>query len=308
MALDPHQATTLLRRAVENDRSHGAYLLSGDVEAAGAAAVEFARALVCTAQGERPCGSCRDCDLSGGVRSETEPVVINGKLRKDGGEPHFRHVGDHPDLRWVERGPSNAQVTIHQIRTIQKKLHRSSSEGGRKIAVIAETEGLSIEVQNALLRILEEPPPETTLLVITRSAVGLLATIRSRCVRAHFPPALRPVLRGEEADPEVAAIAQQLDGIATASVPDLLDWAEGFRGDRATGAEQVQQLLSISSEWLRQYTVDAARDGHRNLQAWLDAFRTLQRCRADLAQYNANPQMVAERALTALHSAAGAAR
>ena len=44
------------------------------------------------------------------------------------------------------------------------------------------------EAQNALLRILEEPPPQTTLVLATATAAGLLATVRSRCQRVRFEP------------------------------------------------------------------------------------------------------------------------
>ena len=93
-----------------------------------------------------------------------------------------------------------------------------------------------------------------------------------------------------------------------ATVPDLLDWAEEFRGERAKAAEAVQVLLATGSEWLRERATRAARDGHQDLRGELDAFAALQQCRKDLAQRNANPQMVAERALYALRAAAGVPR
>ena len=61
-------------------------------------------------------------------------------------------------------------------------------------------------------------------------------------------------------------------------------------------------MLAVGSEWLRQRVVDAvAVDG--SVHSELDAFRTLASCRKELSQRNANPQMIAERALLAVRSA-----
>ena len=193
------------------------------------------------------------------------------------------------------------------MRALQNALRLGSHEGGRRVAVIADAEWLNEAAENALLRLLEEPPEQTTIVLATASAAGLLATIRSRCQRVVFPIA-RTSLRGEATPEDIRELVDRLDGAASASLPDLLDWAEEFRGDRGRAAEAVQRLIATAAEWLRERTTDAARSGRRDLRSELDAFSALQRCRKDLAQRNANPQMVAERALFALRSAAGAAR
>lgn len=304
-ASDP---TRLLRRSLTSDRVHSGYLLSGDVEAALEAALDFARALVCSAEGDqasRPCEHCPDCTRSAGSAASSEPIEIDGTGRRG---PRYRHIGDHPDLFWIDRGVNSTRVRIDQVRELQVALRFGSHEGGRRVAVIADAEWLNIEAQNALLRLLEEPPDRTTLILATASAAGLLATIRSRCQRVVLPVALHPPLRGDDAPEEVREITQRLDRSPGATLPELLDWAEEFRGERARAAAQVQLLLVTSAEWLRERTTGAARTGRRDLRPELDAFRALQRCRKDLAQRNANPQMVAERALFALRSATGIAR
>ena len=82
-------------------------------------------------------------------------------------------------------------------------------------------------------------------------------------------------------------------------MPDLLDWAEEFRGARAVAAARVEALLATASDWLRRRAGDAACEGS-DVRAELDACRTLSSCRKSLVQRNANPQMVAERALLAV--------
>ena len=85
-------------------------------------------------------------------------------------------------------------------------------------------------------------------------------------------------------------------------MPDVLDWAESYRGARAPAAEGVGQLLGTAGAWLRDRVVLGARSGRRGFETELAAFATLQTCRKSLAQRNANPQMVAERALLALRA------
>lgn len=291
--MERSQADDLLRRALATGRVHSAYLLSGPGEAPRAAALRFVRGLVCEAGdgGERPCEACAACRRS----TPREPVAIDGSGRKG---PLYRHVGDHPDLVWVERGADDTRVRIGQVRAVQERLRlRALGEGGHRAAVIADAEWLNQEAQNALLRLLEEPPPRTVLVLVAATASGLLATVRSRCQRVAFPP---PPARLDD-DPETRALVERLAGAGALGIPELLDWAETYRGGRAEAAEAVTGLLRTASLWLRERV--AARAGSADVQRELDAFAELQACRKALAQRNANPQMVAERALLALHGA-----
>jgi DNA polymerase-3 subunit delta' len=279
----------LLDRSLESGRIHSAYLLSGPGPEPRAAALAFARALVCRAPTPAPCEACAECRRS----AAREEIALDG-AGKTG--PPLRHVGDHPDLLWVERGPDDTRVRIGQIRALQAELRLRSHAGGRRAAVIADAEWLNQEAQNALLRLLEEPPPRTSLLLVAASSAGLLATVRSRCQKVAF----RAVPPADDEDEERRALRRRLDGIAAAGVPEILDWAEEFRGARAAAAEGVRALLEVASDWARDRIEAAARAGEANLRGELDACRALSRCRQSLVQRNANPQMVAERALLAL--------
>jgi len=294
----PQEPGGLLERALESGRVHSSFLLSGGGPGPKQAALRFARGVVCRGgdPGQRPCGECRDCRLSGAPSD----VVVDGTGKAG---PLFRHVGDHPDLYWVDRGDDGTRVRITQVRALQGALRLASNEGGWRAAVIADAEWLNLEAQNALLHLLEEPPERTTLVLVTTSAAGLLATIRSRCQKVVFASAGRPDLRGDASEDDVRALAQRLDAIHRADTSDLLDWAEEYRGARAVAAARVQTLLAVGSEWLRERVVSAASDGAPHVQSELEAFRVLASCRKELAQRNANPQMVAERALLAVRSA-----
>src|SRR5262249_56101795 len=115
----------------------------------------------------------------------------------------------------------------------------AAGEGGRRGAVIGDAEWLNQEAQNALLRLLEEPPPRTSLVLVTASPAGLLATVRSRCQKVALPAEERDPL----AMPEAAEWLARLDALPRTPVPALLDWAEEFRGQRASAAAQVEEGL-----------------------------------------------------------------
>ena len=90
------------------------------------------------------------------------------------------------------------------------------------------------------------------------------------------------------------------------NLPDISVWADEFRGAGARSAAGVQALLLLGSAYLRRRVGETVGDpalGFRGVHAELDAFQTLGDCRKSLAQRNANPQMVAERALLVLREA-----
>ncbi|HEY5657008.1 MAG TPA: hypothetical protein VIY27_04390 [Myxococcota bacterium] len=282
------EPSALLDRCLESGRIHSAYLISGPGTAPRDAALRFVRGIVCTGQ-PRPCEGCGACRRSG----EREPIALDGTGKKG---PLLRHVGDHADLLWVERGADDTRVRIGQIRALQHALRLRSSEGSRRAAVVADAERLNQEAQNALLRLLEEPPPDTTLVLVASTSAGLLATVRSRCQKVWFRPAHTSALD----DPANAELAARLEALPAASVPDLLDWAEEYRGARGLAAARVETLLEASTAWVQRRVTHAVRDSGRDVGAELALFHTLASCRKSLVQRNANPQMVAERALLAL--------
>jgi DNA polymerase III delta prime subunit len=285
-----------LLRSLETGRIHSAYLLSGPGEAPRQTALWFVRALVCQCGEAGPCGACAPCRRS----TPGEEIPLDGSGKKG---PLFRHLGDHPDLLWVERGQEDTRVRIGQIRALQGTFRLRGSGAGRRAAVIADAEWLNQEAQNALLRLLEEPPPRTTLVLVAASGAGLLPTVRSRCQRVAFPADARRSPLGPDASDEERTLVARLEDLSRQDLPDLLEWAEAYRGPRAIAASEVSDLLGTASAWLRQRVAEAAEAGRRDLRRELDAFDTLKACRKSLIQRNANPQMVAERALLALREA-----
>ncbi len=297
------EAGLLLARAIENDRVHSGYLLTGPNAAGTRVALGFVRALVCESGSGRACeacGSCRKSQQAETAEGTPAAIVLDGKGKRG---PTYRHVGDHPDLLYVARGADDTRITIGQIRDLQGALRLRGFDGGRRAAILDGAEWLNASAQNALLRILEEPPPRTTLVLVAARPTAVLATIRSRCVRVRLPADPEAGLRDPETPAETSELVALLDGLPGRSVSQILDAAEAYRGSRAEAAEAVTKLIDVSGDWLRERVTAQALGGERPTLRALDAHRSLQKLRRDLVQRNANPQMVAERLLFGLRDA-----
>ncbi len=79
------------------------------------------------------------------------------------------------------------RISTDEIRELNRNIQQTSNQGGGKVAVIFEADRLQTQAANAFLKTLEEPPAETTIILLTTRPYDLLATIRSRCLLVNFP-------------------------------------------------------------------------------------------------------------------------
>lgn len=84
----------------------------------------------------------------------------------------------HPDVLLVEPDPS---ITIAQIRDLKTWLARKPYQAKTKLALLLQAHTLTLAAQHALLKSLEEPPPETMIILATNQPDSLIPTIHSRC-------------------------------------------------------------------------------------------------------------------------------
>jgi DNA polymerase-3 subunit delta' len=105
-------------------------------------------------------------------------------------------AGHHPDFRWVslqDEEPAekaSTQITVDAIRALSGFMTTSTHRQGMRIVVIAPADALNVNAANALLKTLEEPLPDTLMMLVSNEPGRLAATIRSRCqnVRFDLPP------------------------------------------------------------------------------------------------------------------------
>ena len=97
-------------------------------------------------------------------------------------------AGAYPDLITV-KPEDKPSILIEQIRGLVQALSLSLYyRDGLRVVVIDEAHALTTEAQNALLKLIEEPPPDTLFILVTDQLESLLPTVRSRCVAIYFPP------------------------------------------------------------------------------------------------------------------------
>jgi DNA polymerase-3 subunit delta' len=94
--------------------------------------------------------------------------------------------GNHPDVLIVR--PSGAFIKIDQIRSLCDTLAMKPYEARTRVVILTRAESMNASASNALLKVLEEPPPQTILILTAGEKSDLLPTIVSRCQHVRFNP------------------------------------------------------------------------------------------------------------------------
>lgn len=162
--------------------------------------------------------------------------------------------GAHPNVRVLRRvlrdsGSGFAgEITVAGVRKIIHEFHHTRGQGGKRFCIIDSIDECNRNAANALLKILEEPPPNSHFILVSHSPGGLLATIRSRC-QAH---ALRVL-----PDKEVGEIVRRtLTSRQDSSLDDQLEVALKLAGGRPRRALEAlniadnRHLLALQ-DWLK---------------------------------------------------------
>lgn len=118
---------------------------------------KLAAAIVCAAPGEKPCGVCPQCRKA-------------------------LH-GIHPDILETRREEGKREISIGQIREIVSTAAVLPNDAERKVYIIRQADAMSAGAQNAMLKLLEEPPARASFILEAENPGLLLQTVRSRCVK-----------------------------------------------------------------------------------------------------------------------------
>ncbi len=169
----------LLRRMQDARRVPGAMLFAGE-EGVGKKlfALEIARALNCRSpQGTEGCGHCPSCVRIGtfnypqSIESEDWKEIV---------------WTDHPDVGLVA-APKRV-LLVDQMRKLEREANFRPYEGKARVFLIDDADKLNDASANALLKVLEEPPHTSHIVLLTSRPAMLLPTIRSRCQMIRFSP------------------------------------------------------------------------------------------------------------------------
>ena len=159
-----------LAKSLEKGSLCHAYLFSAPEHSGKTAlALKLAQTLNCTGS-EPPCGVCEPCRrISAGIHSDVQII----------------------GLAVNDEGKSKTEVTIEQIRAINHAASMPPYEGKSRVFIIDEADRMSTGAANALLKTLEEPPPNVVFVLTTSRENLVPETIRSRCVKLRLASAPR---------------------------------------------------------------------------------------------------------------------
>jgi DNA polymerase-3 subunit delta' len=170
---------SLLRRILEARRVPGAMLFTGE-DGIGKKlfALEIAKALNCrTPQGVEGCGRCPSC-----VRI----AKFNYPQSSDSEDWKGIIWTDHPDVGIVV-APKRV-LLVEQMRLIEREANYRPYEGQARVFLIEDADKLNEASANAVLKVLEEPPHTSHIVLLTSRPAMLLPTILSRCQMVRFSP------------------------------------------------------------------------------------------------------------------------
>jgi DNA polymerase III subunit delta' len=236
------------RRALQRKRLASSFLFVGPSGVGKRSfALKLAQALLCTVHPEEqldPCGHCPACQQAA--------------------------AGTHPDLDVVGKPEGKSEIPLDLL--IGDLEHRRREGlcahialkpygGGRKIALIDDADFLNAEGANALLKTLEEPPPQSVLILIGTSPARQLPTIRSRCQLIRFQPLAPEIVARLLVDQAVVDSPEEAARLALLSegsiqqakdlaIPQLGDFRQLLYSELEKGAFDALHLAQKVSQFV----------------------------------------------------------
>jgi DNA polymerase-3 subunit delta' len=206
------------------------------------------------------CGSCGSC---GWFAQDNHPDF---RLL----EPEDRDAGD--EAAGEAKGGKKTQISVDQVRELADFLTLSSHRAGLRIVLLCPAEALNPASANALLKMLEEPPPAVIFLLVTHQPQRLLATIRSRCSKIAMPVPPRELA---EAWLERQGVARAAEQLAFAGGAPLLAMNRDDESDR-----RLLELQAMLAEPLSMDPLAAA--AHISREGMVLVIDALQKWTCDL--------------------------
>ena len=157
--LGNEETKTRVGRAIESGTVPHAFLIGGPSGSGKTTlALEMAAAINCEHKQDKdaplPCGSCRNCRRI--------------------------YDGNYPDVKLLAKKKDKATLGVEAVKDFREDMFLPSTESENKIYFIDDAESMTPEAQNALLKVLEEPPKSVTIILLAKECDRILTTIKSR--------------------------------------------------------------------------------------------------------------------------------
>ncbi len=153
---------TTVQNFISEGRIPHAILIEGDYGTGKHTLAKYiAAAIVCKGE-NAPCKVCNEC--------------------------HLAEINSHPDITVIKAEDGKKNISVAQIRTLRNDAFIKPHEAEKRIFIIDNADTLNEQAQNALLKVLEEPPKTVMFILIAENKASLLDTIISRCVTLTLNP------------------------------------------------------------------------------------------------------------------------
>jgi DNA polymerase III subunit delta' len=245
-------------------------------------ALAFGQEILCP-DAISPCGACTSCRQVAHLTHPDLHLVVPA-TREEAENPDrmaallAAYAGDryHPPM-----GGAGESIGIDRVRALKEEAAKAPVAGTRRVIVLAGADRMTEPAAQAALKLVEEPPPGTVLMLAAAETTGILPTLVSRCQRVRVPPMGRANLHrilvevlgvpAEEAH-LLAALsggslgrAIELRGLEVRALRDRVRAAFDFPPDSGpTAAEVERRVRGLERSW----TGDTARVGCELLLAW----------------------------------------
>ena len=228
-----------LRASIGRGRISHCYLISGPVGSGKHTLAQLLAAAIQCREEQKPCLSCPACRK---VLSRTHPDVIT--------------VDD----------PEKKIVPVDLIRNARADMYVQPNEGVKKIYIFPRAQDMEAPGQNALLKILEEPPSYGVFILLTDNAEKLLPTVRSRCVGLAMQRLTDAQLR--------EALEREFPDAAPDTVAAVIDRSGGYLG-------QARQLLTDGVQMDERTERFAESFIRRDSEALVQVLVPMEKCKRD---------------------------
>jgi len=150
-------------------------------------ALELARTRLCDEQGDKACGECHPCRLFNAGSLPDLHLITSEVFGATLSERDQLFAGRYFKERPKNRKPS-AVIIIDRVRELIDRLNTHAHIAKQRVAILCPAQALNESSSNSLLKLIEEPPTNTLLILVTSAPGRLLPTIRSRCATFRFHP------------------------------------------------------------------------------------------------------------------------